>query len=128
MAVRLEAVRALEREQAPARRAGLQALRTEHQWVGLRMEDLQALDAWGVFRAHLEKLAEGYTERQRAAEARVLGEAVGDELMREKLAARYAQGYADAVAFVLALPATLQAQAATVEAAVVAQLDTAPHA
>ena len=111
--------------QAPERRAALQSERRAQAFVALRMEDLQSDDGWTVYRKHLTVIREAYTASMTAAETRILGDALGEELLKLKLERTKWAGVVEGINLALLLPEQLQQQAAVIEARLAGQLDSA---
>lgn len=119
----LSEFRALQQRQAPARRGVLQAEREAQAFVALRIEDLLADDGWGVFRKHLEVLKAHHKTAQQVAADQILGDAVGEDLMKRKLEHARLLGLVAGLDLALSLPEQLQAQASAIEANLARELD-----
>jgi hypothetical protein len=90
-------------------------LRAAHVVAG-QMTDLVKGEDWATYRAHLETLRDEDRARATALEAAMAqGDAVGEELTRQKLQARYHRGRLDVWELVLNLPQLLVAQHADLQ-------------
>lgn len=86
------------------------------QTVAGQMSELVKDTEWGTFAAHLTELRREDLEQAEAAEhGLAASNAVGDELTRLKLQARYLRGRVDAWDVVLGLPQLLIAQNAAIQ-------------
>jgi hypothetical protein len=111
------------RAHQPERRATLEAERRAQTFVSIRMDDLLASDDWTIFRKHLEVIRAQYDALMASATERILGDALGDELMKLKLERAGWDGLVKGIDLALLMPEHLKAQAARVEATLAGQLD-----
>lgn len=117
MTVDYSDVLAARAEKAAAVAAVRQTHRETLQAVAVRLEDLLTDDAWGVYTTLLEQTRATAQAQLDALQEQILGDAVGEDLIRLKLHAAYCRGELEAFRVALALPAQVHAQAAAEGAA-----------
>ena len=108
---------------SPERRATLEAERRAQSFVSIRMADLLASDDWTIYRKHLTVLRDQYAALAASAVERILGDALGDALVKLKLERAGWYGLVKGLDLALFMPEQLQAQAALVETKLAGQLD-----
>jgi hypothetical protein len=129
MAVTYEqfARRAQRQAADPERRATLQEERRAQAFVSLRMGDLLGSDDWGLFEQHLAVIRATHAAALAEVEGRILGDALGETLLKLKLEHTRLAGLIAGLDLALGFPATLRAQAAVVEARLAKELDAPEH-
>lgn len=95
-----------------ARAAAMARHRQAAQWVTLKMEDVLASEGWPLLKLHQEQRLAQLESAAASEAAGIAGDLVGDELLRAKLRHARLTGRIEQLREDLALPATLQQQAA----------------